>query len=354
MSTREFIFSGEQDFEVMWDKFAKDNNNVSWRYLSKSREYQRIYCGSVLLKDLSFIILNDNMPISICPLFLEQYNENKQFSYASGYQTAPLIKNDLHAKHRKKIERKCFEKIDELSCEYNVSKVMLMLDPLAEKYDYNILTEYGYLDSSISTAIVDLSLDKKDLWSNLRRRYKSQINNGKDKFNIHIIDYQNPDFETHEIYRKLHHKTAGRITRPIKTFDLQFDMLKEDNAVLIGLQDRDKFVAFSYFIHHNKCAYYGSASDDPDYISDTPLEHYIIWTAIGYYKKRNFNFLELGWQQFGPQVFDHPNQKDINISFFKRGFGGKILVLYRGLKYYDKEYMKKDLEDNIQKLISVM
>ncbi|RLC33416.1 hypothetical protein DRH14_04900 [Candidatus Shapirobacteria bacterium] len=154
----------------------------------------------------------------------------------------------------------------------------------------------------ISTSIINLSLDRKDLWSNLRKSFQSLINKGRDKFNIRVIDYQNPDFEKHEVYRKLHHKTSGMIARPIKTFDLQFDMLKEDNAILVALQDlqNDKFIAFSYFFHHNKRAYYESASDDPDYFSDTPLEHYIIWTAIEYYKKRNFNFFELGGNSLAP------------------------------------------------------
>lgn len=346
-----FIISGEKDFEIMWNKFTTDNTNVSWRYLCRWSEYQKIYCKSSLSKDLSFIILNDNEPVAICLLFLEDHKGIRQFSYVGEYQAGPLVKQNLTAKYKKKIERTCFSKIDELAKEYKISKAMFMLDPLAEKYDYNILTEYGYLDTSISTSIIDLSLDEKKLWSSVRKSFKSLINNGKDNFNIHIMDYQNPCFETNEIYRKLHHKTAGRVTRSIETFNLQFEMLKDDNAVLVGIQDRDKFVAFSYFFHHNKKAYYASSSDDPDYSSDIPLEHCIIWTAIEYYKKRGLHHLEIGLQQFGQQLFDFPSQKNLNISFFKRGFGGNIVTVYQGIKYYKKEHMKEDLEVNMNKLL---
>ena len=39
------------------------------------------------------------------------------------------------------------------------------------------------------------------------------------------------------------------------------------------------------------------------------------------------------------QVFE---KKSFNISFFTRGFGGKNIPLFRGIKYYDKLYLKKD------------
>ena len=132
---------------------------------------------------------------------------------------------------------------------------------------------------------------------------------------------------------------------------MQFEDLKNDRAMLIALKDKDQFVAFSYFLHYQDCAYYGSADDDPDYESKIPLEHCIIWSAIEYYKKRRVDFLEIGVQQFGTQFFDYPSQKDLNISFFKRGFGGKIIPFYRGIKYYDTEIMKQNLECNMNRLL---
>ena len=196
-----FIFPDDKYFKDLWNEFATESNNASWRYLLKRLIYQRIYSNSNFAKDLSFIVLDNKMPVAICPLFLERYNGKTQFSYANGYLNAPIIRKDLHSKKRKKIEKTCFEKIDELAREYDASKIMLSLDPLSERYDHNILMEYKYLDSSINTTIINLSLDKNNLWSNLRKSFKSLINNGKDKFNIFIMDYNNPDFELHENYR---------------------------------------------------------------------------------------------------------------------------------------------------------
>ena len=346
------IYPDAPNFKTLWQNFV-ERNNVSWRFLPARMEYEKAYCHKTLIQDRSFVIKKNDLPVAICPLFLEEQNNRYFFSSNLGYQVAPLVSSRSTEKQRKKIERFCFEEIDKLAKRKRVVKCMSQIDPVAGGYSYNVLTEYGYLDASLQTAVIDLGNKLEVLRSNLRKSYKSLINNGIDKFTIFVMDSGNHDYDVHEIYRKLHHKTSGRITRPIETFDMQFEDLKNDRAMLIALKDKDQFVAFSYFLHYRNCAYYGSAADDPDYESKIPLEHCIIWTAIDYYKKRGVNFLEIGAQQFGTQFFDHPSQKDLNICFFKRGFGGKIIPFYRGIKYYDTEVMKQDLECNMNRLLKV-
>ena len=352
-----FVFSGQAGFDGLWDEFVVENSNVSWRYLPCWREYQMLYSGEAFVKELSFIVTRNTEPVALCPLFLERFDEHLMLAHGAvgggqaGYQAGPLLKNAINCKHRKKVERTCFATIDDLAVEHNAAKAMLFVDPFPEQVNHNPLTEYGYLNASISTMIVDLSLDKKELWQNLRKSYKSLINNGRKKFEIIIIDTFSADYGVHDLYKKLHHKTAGRVTRDQRTFDLQFEMLKDDKAVLIGLADKKCFVAFSYFFHHNGCAYYGSSCDDPDYKTEVPIEHCIIWSAIEYYKRRGFRHLEIGWQQFGSQLFDHPAEKDLSIAFFKRGFGSRVISYHRGIKYYDKDYMEYDLHKNVQRLL---
>ena len=347
----EYILPDNDAFIPLWTKFVKENSNATWAYLPKRLEFYHHYSKEYRIKDLSFIIIQDNQSLCICPLFLEQPEGNRYFSYAGGYLRAPIFNETLHEKYREKVQKKCFKKIDELANENKVDKVMFMLDALSSRNSYNILMKYGYLDSSINSSILDLRKNKEDIWSNLRNSYKSLINNGKDKFEVVIIDYKNPDKKIFNLHRKLHFKTAGRITRPEETWELQYKMLQDDNAILIGLRDERQFVGFSYLVHHNGKAYYGNSSNDPEYSGDIPLEHTIIWSAIEYYRERNFDLLEIGQQQFGDQVFDHPSKKDLDISFFKRGFGGKVVTLYRGVKYCNKELMKKDLNRNITEML---
>jgi len=346
------VYKNDPNFEIYWSNFVTINKS-GWRYLPGWINYQKLYSKKNLKTDFSFVVVKSKKTLAICPLFLESYSGIKVFTYSKGYQNGPIISNEISEKQRTKVEKICFKIIDNLVQTLEVSKCMIQLDPLQSHYKYNALNKYGYFDASIQTCVIDLNLEKNKLWSNIRKSYKAIINNGLDHYDIVVSDRKNPDFEMHECYRKLHHKTAGRVTRPIETFQQQFEDLKRDNAMLIGLRDSGKFIAFSYFLHDNKTAYYGSSSDDPDYNSSIiPLEHCIIWSAISYYKKRGFCCLDLGLQQFSQQIFDQPTEKDISISFFKRGFGGNILPFYRGVKYFDRNIMIKELGNHIQQLFN--
>jgi hypothetical protein len=350
-----YIFKTDQSFDALWEEFIIKNSNASWLYLLKNTLAGIHYGADKITSEQSFIIVVDNKPVCICPMFLVKLNGDDFFMKIGwgGYMPAPLVSQNLDAKFKEKVQKSCFEKIDELAKQFQVKKVMLLVDPLSENNSFNYLLKYDYLDSSTNTSYVDLTQTENQIWTSLRKSYKSLINNGKKKFDVVIVDKENADFDIHELYRELHHKAAGRVTRSKETWDLQFDMLTDDNAILIGLKDGDRFVAFSYFFHQNGTIYYGSSSEDPDYETIIPLEHNIIWHAIIYYKNRGFKYLEIGHQQFGQQIFDHPSTKEINLAFFKRGFGGNIKTIYRGIKYYDADCMKKELLENVNEFLSV-
>jgi len=42
---------------------------------------------------------------------------------------------------------------------------------------------------------------------------------------------------------------------------------------------------------------------------------------------------------------DFLDDKQINISHFKRGMGASVKTIYRGIKYYDKKLLIKDIEN---------
>ena len=155
-----------------------------------------------------------------------------------------------------------------------------------------------------------------------------------------------------EAYRELHAKTAGRVTRSKGTFDIQFDMIKRGEATLIVGRYGGRIAQMNFYQHLNGWVYYSSGADDPE-LADcrVPVQHAIMWQAVEYFKKCGYRWFELGWQSFGPQIFEVPSDKELTISFFKRGFGGRIVPLFRGIKYYDKEYMQRDLAENMNKLM---
>lgn len=319
-----------------------------WRYSFLWHEYKKKYSDKHFIKDFSFIITEGKNILCFCPIFLEDVNGVFQLSYAGGFQSAPLIFENKEEAYKKKIERICFQKIDEIAKKNKALKAMIIADVPFE-WKFNHFQQFGFNEYSIQTSIINLKDDEAKLWSNLRSRYKQYINKAKREFEIIVVDAKKPSFKLHEIYRHLHFLASGKHTRSKETFNLQFEMLKSDNAIFIGLQKKSKIYAISYFLHDEEFAYFASAADDPNLKTNIPLEHLIMWEAILYYKKRGLKYFETGWQQFGTQFFDFPSQKDKDISFFKRGFGGEIVSLYRGIKYYDKNFEKREKIMNIKK-----
>jgi len=350
----EIISNGSKYFQKSWEAAVSVFANIAIGYSPLMMEYAINFSGKRLKENISFVVIDGKQYLALCPLFIENVDNVNQFSCANDYLRSSLIDCSLQANMRKTIYKFIIKNIDELAFRNNVLKYKVMIDPLTQKLDsaqYNWLMHHGHIDASISTQIVKLNKTKEILWSNIRKGHKYNIKKGKKYYKVAVWDYNNPDYEKHELYRLMHHKVSGRITRSLKTFELQYDWLKNDEAILIGLFFDNKWIAFGYFVHLNKKAVYSSSVQDPEGIDmPAPLGHLMMWTAIEYYKKREFDLLEIGWQHYSPQIFDHPSKKEIDISLFKRGFGGKTYPLFRGIKYYDREYMKKDIDDHVRNL----
>jgi hypothetical protein len=353
------VFREHSSFEKHWNNFIAKNSHVSVFYSLRWMQYQQLYSEDKFVKDLSFILLapGDN-PMAICPLYLESYDGVNRFSYRGEFLESlrtPLIDSSWSVMHGKTIEKEAFDIIYRLAIEHQVKKINFLIDPLCTLYldeNFNYLTRNSYLDVSISTQIIDLRKSRESLWMELRKSYKALINKGERTYEVVIMDVNNPDFALHENYRNLHFKAAGRITRPLATFNQQFEMLQKDEAMLLGIKYQGQFVSFSYFVHLNKTAYYASEADDPDV--EVPLTYGPLsqWKAMEYYKARGWEYIELDNQQFGPQLFDLPSEKDLSISMFKRGFGGKTFPLFRGVRYLDQDLMKNEIMHQAQSLMN--
>jgi hypothetical protein len=341
----------EKRFSELWSDFISDKP-FSGLYSLLFLKYMTVYSKD-FTKDLSFVAEEGGKCVAIVPLFLENPGGSPQFTYGNSFIRAPICTNN-------KVEKTIFSKIDELAKEYCAVKTMQMVDPsywLFTEEKSNLLQKYGYLDASLSTNVVDLSVPEERLFSGLRcyqnNCYKSEIKTltGND-FSVEISDNTCPDKSLHEEYRVMHAKAAGRVTRSKETFDLQFQMLKEGVSTLFCLKHSGKPVSFTYFTHSNLHAYYGSGAEDPDCGIKSGLYTTLIWEAMKYYKKRGVKYLETGWQQFGPQLFDNPSKKDVALSFFKRGFGGFNIPLMRGVKYYDSSALEQDISEAVKNLKS--
>jgi hypothetical protein len=120
---------------------------------------------------------------------------------------------------------------------------------------------------------------------------------------------------------------------------------------LIQLDHDGKMIGAIYCHHHRGVAYYGSGADDPDVEPPVPLYHAMVWKALEYYRSREFTHFDMGVQEFGPQLFDQPSEKALNIAKFKHGFGGQTVSMFRGVKFYDRGLMERELSSRVTALV---
>lgn len=348
------------NFYINWDKFLITNKIGGPFYVSSflkqmsERGKSKLRDNDYYVKDLSFCVTKDGEIIGIVPLMLEHNNSYKYFSTNLGFNTfyGPLISNGVDINEKQKVRDFIFKEIDTMAYNNKVLKAIFAIDPFlyfSETEYFNYLHMYGFLDASINTRVIDLRNTLEEIKRNIRKSYVSLINKGLKKYNFKVMNFENAEFKLFKNYIDIHQKAAGFSTRSIETFNTQFEAIKKNFATLIFTFLDKKIIQINYFNHVNGYVFYSSNANNKDFDKlEAYSNHSSIYFAIQYFKKIKYNYFDIGFQRFSNQILENTVKKLIDISFFKRGFGGKNIPVFRGIKYYQKEYMKKDLNFNIQ------
>lgn len=337
-----------------WNQFCLENDDAWFLHTSDFIEYTLNYKPELKTQNFSFLIYWKNKIGAIVPLTLEIYESGrKEFSFGEGKILCPALKNGFSQREREEVLQFIFAEIDRLAKQEKVVRGQFMFSSLSPNFlnkriYTNYLLKFGYIDVSLNTQIIDLRKDEEELWKELRRNHRRNILKGE-KFKVKIYTSQNINKDIFNAYKKIHHKSAGRQTRPDVTFDLMYHWLTIDWAFLAVVEFKDKEIGFEYYSVYKNYATGFSAANDPDYEKNYPIRHLLEWEAMKWMKRQGISFYEIGLQWYGFLPYDFPDQKKLNISHFKKGFGGFIVSLISGEKYYDKDYFLEVYEQRTKK-----
>ena len=161
------------------------------------------------------------------------------------------------------------------------------------------LLKHGYRAKPVYTQMIDLTQTVRQLHLGLRKSYKSLVNKKEGIHSISIKEFQ-------ELHERVKEKK-----RPQETWDIQAKM---KHAI-----SRQGDCAVMFYQNEDGTAYYASAVGDN--------VHALIWHAIEKFNNFCFKLVELGEQVYFPgQIMQDgkpATEKNVNISHFKAGFGGK-------------------------------
>jgi hypothetical protein len=276
-------------------------------------EYQKNYRTDIISsEDISFTIKNTDLKfLYVFVAYKHTTNSGMEFSNYG----LPIIslENEISPPIKKIIITEILNRIDFSSDilynQFNFENLNIFSELLFVKYKRPIL----YLESK-----VNLLCDYSVIRQSFRKSYKSLIAKFSREIDLKVYDSNNINLSTYKEFKSLHFKESGRLTRSEKTWEIHYDMIKKDSAVLICAVLNEELIGAALFIHSAYSAYYGVSASNVVFKQTVPITHLIIDKAIHYYKGLGLLMLILGL--FEP---DSKDEKLKGISGFKSAFSNE-------------------------------
>jgi hypothetical protein len=168
-------------------------------------------------------------------------------------------------------------------------------------------------------AVADLSLSEAQLYADLRRSAKPQVNWGRRSMQLSYCNAANPDRAIFDAYRALHRQAAGRITRGDASWDVMFDTVRRGRGELTAATLDGELVAGLLVVDGSQMCHYATAA----YVRsrfDKPLAHWPLMDAIVRAKRRGLRRFEVGEVFFPASA----TPKEEAIGAFKKAFTSRV------------------------------
>lgn len=174
--------------------------------------------------------------------------------------------------------------------------------------------------------VIDLRPELSQLKEGLSKGHKASIAHGL--WYLDVVEFTNTTW-----MRATHERAAGRVTRPLETWNLMNRWMESDNGLCLATygSDRIRPLCWAYFIRYQDGAYYMSAATEPDLPRSSSANHVLMWEAIKRLHSWGYQWLELG-----PSFTE-------GIGAFKKSFGARLVGL--GERVGDSEYVHAPLSE---------
>ena len=313
-----------------WNDLLKKVSEVPTHYLEHLVDYQSSVFRFISknLIDISLILYLDNKVCGVWPLFLDANKKEPIKSINDNYGgivVPPLFIENLPKKSERRIIKACINFLSSLVNESN-GKIWRTSDLSANanfSQWHQLCLEAGAdLDKVCYEQYVDLSLSTEQLRKFYRKSYKPLISSGLKKWHVTVLDkYCDTTWNN---FRSLHKKVSGRVTRPIESWNIQHQAIKDGNAFLVYVSNSEgEMIGGGFFDMSINEGNYSVACYNKDF-TDQPLGHIVQNQAIVTLKKKRRSLYYLG-SRFYREELPEITKKLVDISSFKAGFSSFLL-----------------------------
>lgn len=332
----------ETGFAGLWASFCA-RNKLGPVYDYSNIDFLAHASGDRFICDASCLVATDEIVLAILPMLIERGEFGNQVAGRDNFLPYRVI--DWNAK--KSIAECATELmqayVNNMCAEHCVVLEKAFVDTLSvgNGVFFNALIADGYVDLSTNTAVLGLERGVDGLWPEVRKSYRSCINKGKRFARVVIIDSESNSFEKFDIFRAMYCAAAGRDVYGSDGWASLQEMIIHDKAILIIVYLEDVPIAGLFFQHSNGKVYYSLSARN---LNEHKVEygaHVGMWSAVEYYIKRSMQAIEFGEQSYFSQLGYGVTLKQRGISLFKRGFGGEVRSLHRGIRFRDESVLRK-------------
>lgn len=305
-------------------------------YTLGSLNYQHAYMSAFVdeLIDLSVVLFQKNSPIGLWPISLRKKAGLYEFCTNQGPVLPPVYRDGTSDRIIKKYNSQCLKAVSEF---YESMRDAVPLNNTwstcasflpCKLHRQNVLwdskcMELGATPQVVHDLYVDLGLTLEEIHANIRKSYRSLLNEGEKLWHIEVHD--NVSDALFNEFRLLHKDVSGRVTRPKETWDLQRDDTNKNNSFLVTLRDnKQRLCGGGLFGASATESVYAVGVYDRN-LFDKPVSHIVQWTAIKHAKE-----LGLKWHYVGQRFYETdkptPTAKELQIAYFKEGFATDVCL----------------------------
>ena len=311
--------------KFFWPYWVKLLDTCEYQYPLYSENgitYCKAYFKDSSFEDKSFIIIENDNPLVGVILTIEK---NKSENILSGFGRGIFYVENENNKISLKAARKKFKILfNEIWSSFDL-KSILYNDFYSISGTVSYLGQYlldnGAIGNVSFPRIIDLNKSEEKIHSQLTKSCRNSVNWGLKNLDIDIINHQNLKEEYLDELRLLHRKEAGKETRSKSTWDIQYEMVKNNEAFIINGYLEDELVSSALFIHNFQCCLYGVSASRRD-LFNKPISHAIVWEAILNAKKIGCRYFDFSVLAYGNNDIHTISDKEKNINVFKKSFGG--------------------------------
>lgn len=345
-----FLESNDARFRGSWSDVISAQTVCGFRYQPAILEYYKMLSAAGAV-DSSFIVMSGDQPIAVAPLLIEKIGNHLQASIGNGgFLPHPLLHPKLGNRQKRAIENLVIEEIESRLHFHGVTRWRCEADVLSfgtDAMEGLAIARYNALDISMQSHVMDLTQEEDDMWEQIRQSSKSIINKGMKTYEFKVYDRSNYTPEVGERHRHLHHKAAGKITRPIATFEKMNSWIPEGCGLMFEQLYQGNTVQMILVAVGNGTASGASAADDPNFKPPVPLTHSMNWFTYKECKRLGIKYFDVGETPYRDTIYRIWTGKEKAIHDFKRGFGRQPMPAKQWIWFSDyaeeQRYLKERL-----------